>query len=57
MTDERKSKIKGYATHKDKGGGVDITSSKTGKSYHVGSVAKAKHIAHLHEVFEHMKGG
>lgn len=51
-----KAKIHGYATKKDKGGGVDVTSSKTGKTFHADSVAKAKHIAHLHEVFEHMKG-
>jgi hypothetical protein len=56
MSSERKAKIHGYDTHKDKGGGVDVTSNKTGKTYHAGSVSKAKHIAHLHEVFSHMKG-
>ena len=50
-----KAKIKGYSTKKTKGGGVTLTSAQTGNTYHVGSVAKAKHLAHLHEVFSHMK--
>ncbi len=49
-----KTTIEGYTTKKEANGQVSLHSHKTGKTYHEPSVAAAKKLAHMHEVFEHM---
>jgi hypothetical protein len=56
MADKEKGP-KGYHTTHDKDGGVTIKSNKTGKSYHEPTIAAAKKLAHMHEVWSHMGHG